>query len=82
VRLLVRIEHHEPAAILLAAIRKTATAAPEFGTDAERLHDAEMALRTVLGPQTMAAAVARGTAMSDDEVVRFTRDAIRESLLS
>jgi predicted ATPase/DNA-binding SARP family transcriptional activator len=80
VQLLLRIEQYEPAAVLLAAIRKTATAAPAFGIDAERLLDAEVALGTALGPKRMVAAVTRGTAMSDDEALRFARATIRDAL--
>jgi predicted ATPase/DNA-binding SARP family transcriptional activator len=82
VQLLLRIERYEPGAQLLAAIRKAPTAAPAFGTDAQRLQDAEHKLNVALAPERLEAAVARGAAMRDDEAVRFARKAILDALAS
>jgi hypothetical protein len=82
VHLLLRIERYEPGAELLAAIREASTAAPAFGTDAQRLQDAEHELNVALAPERLKAAVARGSAMRDDEAVRFARKAILDALAS
>jgi predicted ATPase/DNA-binding SARP family transcriptional activator len=82
VQLLLRLERYEPGAELLAAIREASTSAPAFGTDEQRLQDAEHEIHVSLAPERLEAAVARGAAMRDDEAVRFARRAILDALAS
>ena len=76
VQLLVRVRRHEDAAVLLGAIAAATTAAPAFGTDAERMTQAGQTLADVLGGPAWAAAVRRGGAMAADDAVAFARAAV------
>jgi hypothetical protein len=65
----------EPAAGLDAAVASRTTSAPTFGAAAARLERTRAMLRKRLGPDAYAMAVARGRALTDDEVP-LARDAI------
>jgi hypothetical protein len=79
VHLLLRIGNGEDAAVLMYAIETGRTAADAFGTDAERMAEATRTLRAMLGEPGWSAAVARGTAFTDDEAVAFACDAINRA---
>jgi predicted ATPase/DNA-binding SARP family transcriptional activator len=80
VHLLVRTRRHEDAAVLLGAIAAATTAAPAFGTDAERMAQAGRTLADVLGGPAWAAAVRRGGAMAADDAVAFAKAAVERAL--
>lgn len=80
--LLVRLGAHEPAGVLYGALTASGTAAPPFGADADRLAAHGAALGTILGADRFAAALARGRALGDTEVVPFTRAALAHLLPS
>jgi hypothetical protein len=75
--LLARVGADEPAAVLHGAVTSRTTAAPVFGADAERLDRTRRLVVKRLGAAGWAAAVDRGTRLSDDEVVRYAREVIR-----
>jgi ATP/maltotriose-dependent transcriptional regulator MalT len=80
VQLLVRTDCHEDAAVLLGAIAAAATAAPAFGSDADRMAQAGRTLEEVLGGSAWAAGVRRGGAMAAGEGVAFARAAVDRAL--
>jgi len=80
VQLLLRIGCNEDAAVLIHAIEASTTAAPAFGTDADRMGDATGTLRTALGECGWSSAFARGAALSDNDAVNFARDAINRAV--
>jgi ATP/maltotriose-dependent transcriptional regulator MalT len=71
--LLVRLGAHEQAAMLYGALTESSTATAAYGPDAARLRSHASTLSAELGAQQYAAAVERGVASSDDEVIRFAR---------
>jgi hypothetical protein len=76
--ILTQLAHHETAAVLHGALvaAGAAYALPFEPGDAERLEQQVEQLRRVLGPAPFAAAVRRGTAMGDSEIVSFVQSAI------
>lgn len=71
VTLLIRLDEHEPAAVLLGALTAAETAAPLYGADAQRLADAAETLTRHLGEEAFAVSRKRGAAMEALEVVDF-----------
>ncbi|MGE5762843.1 MAG: hypothetical protein ACM3ZF_02840 [Mycobacterium leprae] len=71
VEVLVRLRVDEPAAVLYGAVTSRPTAAPVFGADAQRLAEARRVLGERLGADRWGAAVSRGVAFDDDDVVSF-----------
>ncbi len=71
--LLVRLGAHEPAAMLYGALTDSATATTAYGPDAARLRSHANTLSAELGAQQYSAAVERGVASNDDEVIQFAR---------
>ena len=69
--LFARLSADEPAVVLSGAMRASRSAAPLFGSDAARLAEADAALRAGVSEQTHRQWLARGAAMTDDEVVSF-----------
>jgi len=76
VDLLVRLERHEDAAVLLGALRSRTRAAPVFGADAERLSAVEEQLVHELGRDAVAGLRGRGARLTDDGVVAFAGSAL------
>jgi hypothetical protein len=71
--LLVRLGVHEDAAVLYGALTESTTATKAYGPDATRLRSHADTLRTELGAQRYSAAVERGVASRDDEVIQIAR---------
>jgi predicted ATPase/DNA-binding SARP family transcriptional activator len=78
VDLLIRLDAAGPAAVIYGAVTTSSTATPPYGADAERLASHAGALRTRLGAAQFSAALARGKALDDAEVVAFTRAALAQ----
>jgi hypothetical protein len=72
---LVRLGRDEPAAVLYGALRASPTAPPVYGADAGRLAEAVDAMEARAGREQVAAWVARGSVMSDGEVLDLARAA-------
>ena len=71
--LLVRLGAHEQAAVLLGALTESTTATAAYGPDAARLRSHADTLNTNLGAQRYAAALERGVASNDHEIIQFAR---------
>ena len=71
----VRLGRDEPAAVLYGAMNASRTAAPVYGTDAERLADVLRVIEERAGPVQLAAWVEHGRRLRDDQVVAFARSA-------
>jgi predicted ATPase/DNA-binding SARP family transcriptional activator len=71
--LLVRLGAHEQAAVLLGALTESATATAAYGPDAARLRSHAETLNTKLGAQRYSAAIERGAASNDHEIIQFAR---------
>jgi predicted ATPase/DNA-binding SARP family transcriptional activator len=76
VDVLVRLERHDDAAVLLGALRSRTRATPVYGADADRLTAAEHMLLSALGDDAVAGLRGRGARLSDDDVVGFVRGAL------
>jgi ATP/maltotriose-dependent transcriptional regulator MalT len=74
--LLARLGAHEQAAVLYGALTESSTATPAYGPDAARLRTHADALCTQLGAQRYTAAVERGAASNDHEIIQFARTEI------
>ena len=70
-----RLGRDEPAAVLYGAMRASPTAAPLFGTDAERMADVLRTIEERAGAEQLAAWIEQGAALRDDEVVDLARAA-------
>lgn len=77
VEALVRLGADEPAVILHAAATTAGTAAPSYGAEAARLHDAVKSARDRLGPEAARAAELFGRGLQATEVVSFALETIR-----
>jgi tetratricopeptide (TPR) repeat protein len=80
VQLLVRTGCHADAAVLLGAIATATTAAPAFGSDADRMAEAGRTLAEVLGGPAWTAALRRGEAMAAEDAVAFAQGAVDRAL--
>ena len=80
VKLFMRIESWEVAAVLVGATESGTVAAPAFGADAELMRAAMQRLDEVIGAPSRLAARARGAAMSGDDVVAFACAAVDRAL--
>jgi hypothetical protein len=78
VSLLTRVGADEAAAVLYGALRASATAAPAYGADAERLAAAVETLAGRLGRERLKKAIRRGGTLGDDEAVAHAAAAIGE----
>jgi predicted ATPase/DNA-binding SARP family transcriptional activator len=78
VSLLTRVGADEAAAVLYGALRASATAAPAYGADAERLAAAAETLAERLGRERLDKAIRRGGTLGDDEAVAHAAAAIGE----
>jgi predicted ATPase/DNA-binding SARP family transcriptional activator len=78
VSLLTRVGADEAAAVLYGALRASATAAPAYGADAERLAAAVETLAGRLGRERLETAIRRGGTLGDDEAVAHAAAAIGE----
>jgi hypothetical protein len=78
--LLIRLAVHEQAAVLYGALAESTTATRAYGPDADRLRSHADTLRTQLGPQRYSAAVERGVASTDDDVIHLARAEINRVL--
>ncbi|MBJ7356082.1 BTAD domain-containing putative transcriptional regulator [Nocardioides sp.] len=76
VDVLLRLDRHHDAAVLVGALRSRDRAAPVYGADAERLTQAEQGLVRTLGDDVAAGLRGRGARLPDDDVVAFVRDAL------
>ncbi|MDP8971089.1 MAG: AfsR/SARP family transcriptional regulator [Actinomycetota bacterium] len=79
IELFVRLGADIPAAVLLGALRVADTAAPLFGTDAQRIAAASRLLESRLGRQRFTAATARGETMTGDQAVAFACTELRQT---
>jgi predicted ATPase/DNA-binding SARP family transcriptional activator len=80
--LLVRLGADRPAAVLLGAVRAAHTAAPIYGTDAQRMDTAARLLHRRLGPHPFTAGTARGEAMTGDQAVGFACAELRRACMT
>ena len=71
VDLLTRIGEDEAATVLYGAVALGGAATRTFGADADRLAGARATLADRLDASALAAAIARGAAMADDDIVTF-----------
>jgi predicted ATPase len=76
--LLTRVGADEPAAVLYGALDASATAAPAYGADAERLAATVAALTGRLGRERLADAIGRGAALTDDETIAYAAAVVTE----
>lgn len=74
--LLMRIGEDDTAATLIGVIDSSATAAPVYGADAERMRDARAQLRARLGPDRYEQLRRAGTRKTDEEAVAYALDQI------
>jgi predicted ATPase/DNA-binding SARP family transcriptional activator len=77
--LLVRTGALEDATLLLAAAQSARTGAPPFGVDAATLRSAAEQLRSALGNDSFERYLASGQAMSEDEALQFTVEALERA---
>jgi hypothetical protein len=78
--LLTRLGADRPAAVLHGAATTSTTAAPLFGSAAERLQATARTLRQRLGPATFDHATTEGAKLGDDAAIAHARTAIQEAL--
>ncbi|MFH0245552.1 BTAD domain-containing putative transcriptional regulator [Streptomyces sp. HK10] len=76
VDVLVRLGRDEDAALLLGALRNRTSAAPVYGSDAERLGGAERLLAGRLGEVRFAELTTRGMATTDAGALRAAQEAL------
>ena len=72
---LVRLGRDEPAAVLYGGMKASRTAAPVYGSDAERLTDVLRAMEERAGPRQLGAWVEQGRQLRDDQVIAYARSA-------
>ena len=77
--LFVRLRADIPAAVLLGALRAAVTAAPVYGSDAQRLAAGARLLHRRLGARQFSAATAQGETMTDDEAVAYSCAELRHA---
>jgi tetratricopeptide (TPR) repeat protein len=76
IALLMRVHAPEDAAILYGAAEAPRTGSPPFGADAARMREAAQRLRDQLGDEEFLRRVEVGRAMTDDDSIRLTLDAL------
>ncbi len=74
--LLIRLDDHEPAAVLYGALTASGTATLAYGADADRLVTHAAVLRRELGAGRFSAAIARGAALGDEGTIPFASMAL------